>query len=230
MNRVSEMIKAQRIKANMTPKQLAKKCGVSESYILDVESGRKILSDETASRMLRAMGSGSSIINDMDMPEAVTPERTVVIVKRNAPEVADRPAEISDAWKDALSGNTCHVPITDTAGHTVGNRLMAAQSRKIEGAPAENAFYFIVPDQSMAAFRLQPGDLLLCVKTGAIRDGLMVFDYRGKRVVRKVRKMKNNKAELFWYEEGELKSTTALSVEMKNAGQVIRAEFVPEVK
>lgn len=41
MSRIGQDINKVRLKKGMTPKQLAKALGVSERYILDIESGKK---------------------------------------------------------------------------------------------------------------------------------------------------------------------------------------------
>ena len=45
MSRLGDTIRAARVKAKLTEKALGKKCGLAESYIKDVEAGRKIVSD-----------------------------------------------------------------------------------------------------------------------------------------------------------------------------------------
>ena len=51
MSRLGDSIKKARLAANMTEKQLAKKCGVAESFIKEAESGRRIVSDDQAQRI-----------------------------------------------------------------------------------------------------------------------------------------------------------------------------------
>lgn len=48
---MGDTIRAQRVKYGMTEKQLAKKTGCAESFIKDVESGRRIPSDDVARRL-----------------------------------------------------------------------------------------------------------------------------------------------------------------------------------
>ncbi len=45
MSRVSDKIKEARLKKGLTQKQLAKKLGVAENFINEVESGRKIINE-----------------------------------------------------------------------------------------------------------------------------------------------------------------------------------------
>ena len=50
MSRLGDTIRAARLKAKLSEKALGRKCGLAESYIKDLESGRKIVSDEQAQR------------------------------------------------------------------------------------------------------------------------------------------------------------------------------------
>ena len=56
MSRLGDLIRTERIRQKLTPKQVAKKCGVSESYLLAVEAGTKIIADDQARRILKSIG------------------------------------------------------------------------------------------------------------------------------------------------------------------------------
>ena len=56
MSRLGDLIRTERLRARMTPKQVAKKCGVSESYIMAVEAGTRIIADDQARRILKTIG------------------------------------------------------------------------------------------------------------------------------------------------------------------------------
>ena len=56
MSRLGDLIRTERIRRKLTPKQVAKKCGVSESYLLAVEAGTRIIADDQARRILKTMG------------------------------------------------------------------------------------------------------------------------------------------------------------------------------
>lgn len=53
MSRLGDLIRTERLRSKMTPKQVARKCGVSESYLLAVEAGTKIIADDQARRILK---------------------------------------------------------------------------------------------------------------------------------------------------------------------------------
>ena len=56
MSRLGDLIRTERVRQKMTPKQVAKKSGVSESYIMAVEAGTRIIADDQARRILKAIG------------------------------------------------------------------------------------------------------------------------------------------------------------------------------
>ena len=53
MSRLGDLIRLERTRQGMTFKQVAKKCGVSEGYLLAVEAGTRIIADDQARRILR---------------------------------------------------------------------------------------------------------------------------------------------------------------------------------
>lgn len=56
MSRLGDLIRTERIRQKMTTKQVARKCGVSESYLQAVEAGTRIIADEQARRILKTIG------------------------------------------------------------------------------------------------------------------------------------------------------------------------------
>ena len=56
MSRLGDLIKLERTRRGLDPKTVAKKSGVSVSYILEVEAGTRIIRDDQARRILKTMG------------------------------------------------------------------------------------------------------------------------------------------------------------------------------
>ena len=92
MSRMGDTIRAQRVKYGMTEKQLAKKTGCAESFIKDVESGRRIPSDDVARRLLKAMGVTDAPGTELDA--AAEPETPMSDLDMTIG--ADAPAEPED--------------------------------------------------------------------------------------------------------------------------------------
>ena len=72
MSRLGDTIQKARIKAKMTEKALGRKCGLAESFIKDVESGRRIVSDEQAQRILKVLGVANPVSTELEV--AAEPE------------------------------------------------------------------------------------------------------------------------------------------------------------
>ena len=223
----------------MTAKQLAKKCGVSEAFVLEVESGKRIPNDIISTRMLKAMGTVDTIMNDLNVETANLPalDPNVTRVTPGAPVARPQPAtkaeakiekvgEISDAWKDALSGVIKRVPVYDSMGGSViGHRMLATENGRIEGARPEQVFYIKAQDNMMRAYRICKDDLLLCVPAPGIDSGaVMAFTFRGQSMIRKVRKMEGNRAELMCYDVAPDSRVVDIS-EIKALHKVVRVEF-----
>ena len=88
MSRLGDTIRGARLKKAMTPKALAKKCGVSESFIVEVESGRRIVSDDQAQRILKVLGVDNPVSTELEVA--------------SEPEVKLRPAHSSAAQTPPL--------------------------------------------------------------------------------------------------------------------------------
>lgn len=230
MSRIGDLIKNQRTKYQMTPKQLAKKCGVSETFVLEVESGKRIPGDIIATRMLKAMGSPETALNDLDVQTSVSapeiPTRPMPVRQKAAP-VKTAPVEPSDAWKDALSGMIKRLPIYNERNGVIGHRMVALEDGRIEGIRPEQAFYRLVSDDTMRTYRLMRNDLLLCGQVNAIEnETVMALTYQGLRLIRFVKKLEGNKAELRWTEDTQKSLVVPIS-ELKDLAKVLRVEFQP---
>ena len=53
MSRLGDAIRKARLQAKMSEKQLGRKCGMAENVIKDIESGRRIIADDQAQRILK---------------------------------------------------------------------------------------------------------------------------------------------------------------------------------
>ena len=194
MSRLGDTIRGARLKKAMTPKALAKKCGVSESFIVEVESGRRIVSDDQAQRILKVLGVDNPVSTELEVasePEVkLRPAPRPYVLPVDRPEkkpASEEPAAApTDAWLDALGGVVKRVPIMGMDGVVVDHRLLPVIGGKIEGGNPEKVLYYRCPDDSMRGFRIHPGDLLL--------------EYKGKRLVRKVRKQEGGKLMLQHYD------------------------------
>lgn len=196
MSRLGDTIKSARLKAGMTPKALGKKCGMAESFINDVESGRKIVSDDQAQRILKVLGVKNPVSTELEVAAEPAVElrprpRPYVLPVQSAPtkEEIQETQTSTDAWLDALGGVVKRVPIVDANGVVIDHRLLPVIGGKIEGGHPDKVIYYRQEDDSLRGFRVYAGDLLLTIPANApVDDAIMLLQIDGRRVARKVKK------------------------------------------
>lgn len=228
MSRLGDMIKQERLRAGWSQKQLAKKSGVSESFINEVEAGTKIIADTQATRILKVLGKSNEVFADFEakadgMPVA-EPVRTVrpKVVKE---PVSSAPAQPADAWVGAL-GNLMHaVPVKDVNGKIVDSITLPVKSGRIEGVLADKVFYLTIPDDSMMGYRIRRRDRALVLPaTVPVDDSIMVFLSEGKYYLRKIKLQDNGRALMQWYDY-EPHSEVVMQKSVTLVGRVRRVEF-----
>ena len=211
MSRLGDLIRTERLRAKMTPKQVAKKCGVAESYIVAVEKGTKIIADDQARRILRTIGLREQTEADFSLDDIAATVDLAAVASPVAKTVTERPkpqpkpqedvvASTSSSeedkgvtgsiWLDALTSVLKRVPVMNAIMKPVDHRLLPIQSGRIEGAAPDKVFYFMAPDDSMRGFRIHQGDLALIVPAHSPIDGaVMLVEYNSHRYLRKVKRL-----------------------------------------
>lgn len=229
MSRLGDMIKQERLRAGWSQKQLAKKSGVSESFINEVEAGTKIIADTQATRILKVLGKSNEVFADFEakadgMPVA-EPVRTVVRPKVVKEPISSAPAQPADAWVGAL-GNLMHaVPVKDVNGKIVDSITLPVKSGRIEGVLADKVFYLTIPDDSMMGYRIRRRDRVLVLPaTVPVDDSIMVFLSEGKYYLRKIKLQDNGRALMQWYDY-EPHSEVVMQKAVTLVGRVRRVEF-----
>ena len=165
MSRLGDLILLERTRQKLTRKQVAKKCGISEGYLKDVEEGRRIIQDDQARRILRTLGTSQRNEAEFSLDEiaatvdlgTLAPKPAPAPKPQPKPEPAAKPVspeEQSGIWLDALSSVLKPVPIMNAGWIQVGRRMTPIQDGKIEGAKPDRVFYFEAPDDSMRAMRI----------------------------------------------------------------------------
>lgn len=245
MSRLGDLIKLERTRRGLSAKQVAKKNGVSEKYLLEVELGTKIIADDQARRILKSMGlqqqtdadfSLEDIAATVDLQTATDEmQRAQQTMKRKTETVRQRPeaekvASTEDKgvtgsiWLDALADVLKRVPVYNAVMKETGHRLLPVEKGKIEGAAPDKVFYFMAPDNDMRGFRIMRGDLVLMVPAAAPVDGaIMLIQTPVGRMLRMVKKLDNFKVLLQRYDascESEIMNVD----EVKVVGRGIRLE------
>ena len=244
MSRLGDLIRTEQIRQKLTPKQVAKKCGVSESYIMAVEAGTRIINDEQARRILRTIGLKQQTEADFSLDDiAATVDLTQVqpamaqavakpkpALQRN-PNGEDEKAEAErvagSVWLDALQSVLKNVPVMNAIMQPIDHRLLPVINGRIEGAAPDKVFYFKVPDDSMRGFRIHSQDLALVVPAHSPIDGaVMLVEYNGHRNLRKLKRMDDFTVLLQHYDR-EYESEQVQLNELTCLGRAVRVEFEP---
>lgn len=243
MSRLGDLIRLERTRQGLTHKQVARKCGVSDKYLMEVEAGTRIIQDDQARRILKTMGlqqhneadfTLEDIAATVDLQSAVPQmTRAAETMKKPAAKPLSSKAEAvaesdpgvsGSIWLDALSGVLKHVPIYNAVMKEVGHRLLPITNGKIEGASPDKVYYFMAPDNELRGFRVQKGDLLLVVPAQAAVDGaIMLLQTAHGKVLRKVKRVNDYQAMLQSYNEtceSEIKNYNELTF----VGRCVRLE------
>ena len=230
MSRLGDTIQKARIKAKMTEKALGRKCGLAESFIRDVESGRKIVSDDQAQRILKVLGVANPVSTELEVaaePEVkLRPKPRAYVISAQAQAEAARKAveESSDAWLDALDGVVKRVPVMSPDGLVIDHVLTPIVGGRIEGGAPDKVLYYRCPDDMLRGFRVHAGDLLLTVPASkAEDDALMLVEYRGERMVRKLLKLDGGRIQMQAFDH-EFSAVIGTVMDVKVLGRCVRLE------
>lgn len=237
MSRLGDLLLLERTRQKLTRKQVAKKCGISEGYLKDVEEGRRIIRDDEARRILKTLGANRRNEAEFSLDEiAATVDLGTLAPAKPAPE--PKPArepvapsapksaeEQSGIWLDALSSVVKPVPVMNAGWIQVSRRMVPIQDGKIEGARPERVVYFLAPDDSMRAMRIEKGDLVLVVPQNLPVDGaIMLVEYGAHRCLRRVRLLGNSNI-LLQSGDRDLDAQSVNVSEIKFVGRAVRVEF-----
>lgn len=216
MSRVGEKIRSVREGNSMSQKQLAKKLGVSESFINDVENGRKIINQNLIDRISKVLGKQ---INDITMSfeEEVFKENKN---ESNSYSKKSKAKDVNDVWNDAFGSVLKDVPIYKyNLKEKIGSRRMPIMNNKIEGYSQDKVLYIEVEDDDMIGFRMAKGDIAFGFTTHEIENNsICLVEYGNERVIRQVKKLDNNKVLLV----SNRKSLRTETVEMKNLNILVK--------
>lgn len=237
MSRVGQDINKLRLQKGMSPKQLAKKLGVSEGYILDIESGRKIINDEMIGRVSKALdfelgpiglfASENSLGANNKQDDSRIPSSESVIrtgVKSETKSVSQQP--VQEVWDDAFGNILKTVPVyTYKMDKIIDKKLLPIEKNKVLGFQKEKVFYLIIEDTDMAGFRIFKGDKAFSVLTNEIEsDGFFLVEYNEMRAVRQVKSLQADKL-LLICNKGTLITETINKKDIKVLARLVKLEI-----
>lgn len=222
MSRVGEKIKDAREKSGMTQKALAKKLGVAEKFINEVETGRRIVQEsfiDKAAKVLKAD------LNDVSM---VVTDEALMEERKTFKETFKKPKKIEtdEVWDNAFSSVLKNVPIYDYSLKNIkGTKELPIHSNKVEGFPQDKVLYIEIEDNEMSGFRMISGDLVFSHLVKEVsNNGVFLVDYKGKRKIRQIKSLGNSKV-LLVSNGGALMTETADVKEISVIAKLERIEI-----
>lgn len=237
MSRLGDLIKTERLRQGLTHKQVAKKCGVSESFLVDVEAGTRIIADDLARRILKTIGLKQQTEADFsldDIAATVDLHTAQPALQKAARESKAKKAEEPAAsagdgiggsiWLDALTSILKRVPVYNAVMKEIDHKLLPVLNGQIENAAPDKVYYYLVPDDALRGFRVCQGDLVLVVPAASPIDGaIMLVEVKGRRMLRKVKRLENFQLLLQSYDREYAAETCAIN-EVTCLGRCVRAE------
>ena len=228
MSRVGEKLKEARLKSGLTQKALAKKLGVSDKFINEVEIGKRVVQEnfiERASKLLNVdLNDISMVVTDEALMEERKEEKARE--KENKKVSPKTLGETSEVWTEAFSSVLKKVNIYDySLNNVLGDKELPNYSGKIEGFPVDKVIYLKVSDNDMSGFRIMKGDLAFghLVKEVS-NNGVFLIEYKEKRIIRQIKLLGNSRA-LLISNEGSVRTETVELNSLKVIAKLERIEF-----
>ncbi len=224
MSRVGEKIKEARLSSGMSQKVLAKKLGVAEKYINEVEMGRKVVQEAFITKASKVLNTDlndiSMVVTDEDLMEE---KKTLAASKNKKIEKVNT----NEIWNDAFASVLKSVPIYDYALKNIkGKKELPVHSNKIEGYPQDKVLYLEIQDNEMSGFRMSEGDLVFCHLVKEIsNNGVFLVDYKGQRKIRQIKSLGNSKV-LLVSNGGALMTETMDSKQIDVIAKLERIEII----
>jgi len=235
MSRIGKEISKVRQQKGMSPKQLAKALGVSEGFVLDIESGKKIINDDMVGRVSKALdfqlgpiglfASEDNLAQANNQTESRSYRTTDDTTRLAAKASPQQP--VQEVWDDAFGNILKTVPIYDyRMDKIIDKKLLPIEKNKVEGFQKEKVFYLNIEDSDMAGYRIFKGDRALAVLTNEIdSDGIFFVEYSGARAVRQVKRLQTDKL-LLICNKGTLVTETIATRDIKVLARLVKLEIV----
>ncbi|MGK0465261.1 S24 family peptidase [Clostridium sp.] len=188
MSRIGDKIKQIRESKAVSQKNLGKKIGVSESFINDIEMGKKVINEKFIEKISKILGEeigDTSIAFQSDERE-----------EERKPKL-ERPStkNVSEVWNDAFSLVLKDVGIYKyDLIKSIGIKQMPIKSNKIAGYAQDKVLFLEIENDDMLGFRICSGDIAFAHLTHEIENNsISLVDYNGERVLRQIKKLDSNK-------------------------------------
>jgi transcriptional regulator with XRE-family HTH domain len=231
MSRVGERIREERTKSGISAKELAKKLGLAESFVNDVEQGRKIVNENIINKIEKLFNTSLSEISFNEVSEPIENIKEAVVNKNmnktvNKEVSKEVSKEINKQWEDAFSNILKKIPVCDINLKEInGYKYLPVIDKKIEGYSADKIMFVKVEDDSMRGFRLQKDDTVMIYQnTELSNNSLLLLRGENKNVIRQVKRLDANKA-LIISHSNELKTETRDIKSLNILGRCVKVEI-----
>ncbi len=228
MNLIAEKIKNGRIKAGISEKTLAKKCGLSENYIKLIESGKKVINELSAQKIFKVLGVDVDLLQqganlsrmDVQSKQLNEADKKRVSVKKETVII-----EPNDQWSDALAHIIKQFPVIDLlTGKTVATKEIPVLGKNVEGCPWNKTRFYRVADDQLVHLRVKKDDVVMICETEEVINGkLMLIEVEGHRIIRKIWK-DNNKMTISSGAHNEEPARYSVD-QVQILGQCVKVEF-----
>ncbi|WP_026477384.1 XRE family transcriptional regulator [Alkaliphilus transvaalensis] len=225
MNRLALKIKEARQKAKMSEKELAKKCGLSVGYIIQVESGKKVINEKAAENILKVLGAKVEFLGEEAFGEEKTSKSKVE--KPQAPKKEEfYTIQPTEQWADALANIIKKFPIYEVESNKiVGYKELPVLNKKIDGYHWDKILFVKSNNNELEALRIKKEDILMICRTNEIHNNsIYLLEVNQKRIIRQLRKEANNKVSLLTGAKG-LEATVMDLNKIKLIGKCVKVEF-----
>ncbi|MGY0374126.1 helix-turn-helix domain-containing protein [Clostridium sp. JNZ J1-5] len=218
MSRVGIKIKEARLSTGMTEKQLAKKIGVSESFIKEVESGRKVINESVMQKISKVL--------DKDLNDITMSFETEIFTKEEIVEPKKTIEKVNDVWNDAFSSVLKTVPIYGyDLNKVLGGRQMPIMNNKIEGYAKDKVLFLEIEDDDMVGYRIAKGDIAFGHIVHEVENNsICLIEKSGERYIRQIKKLDSSKL-LLISNRGSVRTETVGVKEIKVLMKLERVEI-----
>jgi transcriptional regulator with XRE-family HTH domain len=222
MSRIGEKIKILRAEKGLTQKQLAKKCGISESYIGEIESGKRVMNESMIKKISDIMGTNIS--------ESLFDEEVISNEVKEQNEKYDKKQETQKSplpeWQSAFSSIIKDIPIYNIdMNEILEYKHLPLIDKKVEGYNPDKLIYISMPDNSLNGFRIKKGDIIMVIlNSEPLSKGFFLIECDGKKSIRSIKRLDGNSMLLLSH-DSELKTDTRDIRSIKIIGHCIKAEI-----
>ncbi|GAA0127182.1 XRE family transcriptional regulator [Clostridium sp. CTA-19] len=220
MSKVGDSIRDARNAKGMSQKQLGKKLGVSEGFINEIESGKKVINEKFMERIGKVLGGSVQNMSSMFQNIAYEEEKSQPAPKAKAPE------KVNDVWNDAFGSVIKTIGIYGyDLNKTVGTKQLPVISKKVEGFNPEKVLFIKIENDDLMGFRICKDDVAFANLTNEIENNaICLIDYNDTRVIRQIKRLDNNKL-LLISNKISLKTETVSHKDIKVIAKLNRVEF-----